>query len=116
MAVTLGVDLGTTTVTALALDTDTGDILARHTQPNRAEVTAPADKARGRSEWDVRGIAETACACLREVAGQLGGRRDLAGLVITGQQHGGVLVDDALDPLTPLINWQDRRGLEPHPG
>src|SRR5262245_28545585 len=111
MPIVLGIDLGTTTLTALALDTSTGALVARCTAANQAETTTAADKAQGFSEWDVRGIAEGACACLRSVAEQLGTRqRDLVGLGITGQQHGVVLVNDALVPLTPLINWQDRRG------
>jgi sugar (pentulose or hexulose) kinase len=116
MPVVLGVDLGTTTVTALALDADGGDILSRHTRPNQANLTAPADRARGRSEWDARRILDTTCACLGDVAAELGGRRRaLAGLGITGQQHGGLLVGEGPKPLTPLINWQDRRALETHP-
>src|SRR5690242_446432 len=116
MPIVLGADLGTTKLTALALDTTGGVILARATAANTADITSPADKARGRSEWDVRAIAGLACACLRTVAGQLGDRRrELAGIGITGQQHGVVLLDDQLTPLTPLINWQDRRGEEPHP-
>jgi sugar (pentulose or hexulose) kinase len=116
MPAVLGVDLGTTTVTALALDTDSGAILACCTRPNQADITTPADRARGRSEWDAHQIAMTACGCLNEVAGALGGRlRDLAGLGITGQQHGGLLLDAGAKPLTPLINWQDRRALETYP-
>jgi sugar (pentulose or hexulose) kinase len=117
MPVVLGIDLGTTRITALAVDTATGDILASVTQPNRAETTSPADKARGYSEWDIRRIAETACACLRDVADRLAGRRaEFAGLGITGQQHGVVLLDGRLVPQTPLVNWQDRRGEETYPG
>jgi sugar (pentulose or hexulose) kinase len=41
---------------------------------------------------------------------------DLAGLGITGQQHGVVLVDSSLTPLSPFINWQDRRGEQIDPG
>jgi sugar (pentulose or hexulose) kinase len=39
-------------------------------------------------------------------------------LGITGQQHGGVIVDEALVPQTPFINWQDRRGeqIDPRSG
>ena len=113
MAVVIGIDLGTTTVTALALDARTGDIAATATAPNTAEITSPADRARGRSEWDAGAIAETACACLREVSRRAGARP--AGLGITGQQHGVVLLD-GLRPLSPLVNWQDRRGDEPYPG
>jgi sugar (pentulose or hexulose) kinase len=115
MAAVLGLDLGTTTITALALDPANGDVLARATTPNRAESTSPADRARGRSEWDVGIIARAACNCLHETSRQLGpGAGELAGLGITGQQHGMVLVDDNLRPLTPLIGWQDRRGAELH--
>jgi sugar (pentulose or hexulose) kinase len=117
MPVVLGIDLGTTTITVLALDAGSGTILAHATAPNRAEITRTNDKARGRSEWDVRRIAETACGCLRTVAGQVEERRpDLAGLGITGQQHGVVLLKESLAPLTPFINWQDRRAEETCPG
>jgi sugar (pentulose or hexulose) kinase len=117
MPLVLAADLGTTTITAVALDTATGDLPARHTLANRALTTAPTDRARGRSEWDARAIADTACACLRSVAEQLGGRRhEVIGVGITGQQHGVVLVGPDLRPLGPLVNWQDRRGEDPAPG
>src|SRR5437867_2668540 len=100
MSVVIGIDLGTTTITALALNAQTRDIVATATVPNAAEITSPADKAHGRSEWDTRAIAEAACACLRDVSRRLGaGWSRLAGLGITGQQHGAVVVDD-LRPLT----------------
>jgi sugar (pentulose or hexulose) kinase len=53
MPIVLGIDVGTTTITALALDTGSGDVLAVHTAPNNAEMTTASDKARGYSEWDV---------------------------------------------------------------
>jgi sugar (pentulose or hexulose) kinase len=113
MRITLGIDLGTTTIAALALDTDTGAVLAHATHPNDAEITSPADKARGYSEWDALRIAGIAFACLGDVRQQLGERvNDAAGIGITGQQHGTVLVDASLKPLTPLIGWQDLRGNE----
>src|ERR1043166_1764294 len=104
MPIVLGIDLGTTKLTALALDTSTNAIVAHATTANQAETTSPSDQAQGFSEWDVRGLAAQACSCLRGVATQLGARqRDVAGLGITGQQHGVVLVNDTLAPLTPLI-------------
>ena len=57
------------------------------------------------------------CQCLRDVAQQLGDRRgDVAGIGITGQQHGCVVVDSKSRPLTRLINWQDKRGHDLMPG
>lgn len=117
MPLTLGVDLGTTTITALALDTATGEIAAVGTRPNEAQTTTPPDRAAGCSEWDVPGMAATATACLRAVAERLAGRHgELAGIGLTGQQHGVVVVGPDLRPRTPFVNWQDRRGEEPCPG
>ncbi len=110
MSIVLGVDLGTTKITALALDMANGDLLASSTTLNQAETTSAADKALGYSEWDARRIAESGCGCLRDVAGQLHERLgDVSGIGITGQQHGTLLVDAAGTPLTDFINWQDRR-------
>jgi sugar (pentulose or hexulose) kinase len=116
MPTVLGIDLGTTTITALALDAESGDVVACRTAPNQAEITTPADRGRGRREWDVRHIAGAGCDCLRGVAEQLGDRRrEVVGLGITGQQHGVVVVGERLGPLTPFVNWQDRRGDETEP-
>lgn len=117
MPIVLGVDLGTTKITAVALDIGNGDMVACHSVPNRAETTSATDKAHGHSEWDARQITEIASACLRSVADQIRDRFEAPiGLGITGQQHGVVLVDDRLVPQTPLINWQDRRANQPFPG
>lgn len=111
MTLSVGLDLGTTTVTALALDLATGRVAGRVTRPNACEV-APGRP--GRSEWDADAVVAVGAACLRELAGTAG--RDVAGLCVTGQQHGVVLIDDAGRPLSPLVNWQDRRADEPMPG
>lgn len=116
MSVVIGIDLGTATITALALSTESGDVLATATLPNTADITSPADRARGRSEWDAAAIVEAGRACLREVSRRIGANwARSAGLGITGQQH-GVVIADGRRPLTPFINWQDRRGEEPYPG
>ncbi|MBI1914634.1 MAG: hypothetical protein HYS12_07835 [Planctomycetes bacterium] len=117
MSIVLGLDLGTTTLTALGLDLRGGDVLASRTVANQADCTSAADRARGRSEWDIRVIADRACECLRGLAGSLAGRTgDLAGIGLTGQQHGVVVVGPELMPRMPFVNWQDRRGEETVPG
>jgi sugar (pentulose or hexulose) kinase len=116
MSIVVGIDLGTTTITALALSAESGDVIATATVPNTAETTSPADKARGRSEWNTRAIVDAACACLRQVSQRIGANwARLTGLGLTGQQHGMVHADEK-QPLSPFINWQDRRGEEPYPG
>ncbi|HUY89600.1 MAG TPA: FGGY family carbohydrate kinase [Pirellulales bacterium] len=119
MPLAIGLDVGTTTITALAVDAASGEIVARSTRPNDAEITAPDGKVRGYSEWDASRIAAAAWAALGEMAATLGPRaRQAAAIGLTGQQHGVVLVDEQLSPLGPFINWQDRRaeGINPASG
>jgi sugar (pentulose or hexulose) kinase len=56
----------------------------------------------------------------REAVAASGRAGEFAGVGVTGQQHGMVLVstapEDDLRPLTPLIGWQDKRGDEPAGG
>ena len=117
MSLTIGLDIGTTTITALALDAGRHEVAARATLSNDAEITSPADAARGRSEWDAERMAQRATEAVRAVAGSLGPRRgEVAGLGLTGQQHGVVVVDGRSRRMGPFIGWQDRRGLDPLPG
>lgn len=113
MPIILGVDLGTTKITSLALDTDSRTIVATAFTANEANITSAGDRSRNRSEWDAERIAVAARQCLTDITQKLGKQaRDVAGLGITGQQHGMVLVDRNRRPITPLINWQDRRALD----
>jgi len=114
MPITIGIDIGTTTITALALDAERGDVVASVTAANDAQMTNAAEKGRSRSEWDATRMVQNAYEVVREMVTKLDGRRTgVAGIGLTGQQHGVVIVDEQLRPITPFINWQDRRGLEP---
>ncbi|MFM7148576.1 MAG: sedoheptulokinase [Gemmataceae bacterium] len=109
MSLVLGLDLGTTTITTVALDLSTRRLLSHASVPNRAQRTVKPP----RSEWDAQKIAELACQALRELAPLCHDRKDIVGLGITGQQHGGLVVDEkTLQPLTPFVNWQDKSGEE----
>src|SRR5438093_567313 len=110
MSILVSVDLGTTTITSLALDAASGEVLACRTEFNSSETTSAGDKARGRSECDAAEMIRLAAQCIRHVAGQIAGRQPCLGIGITGQQHGVVIVDDELRPITPFVGWQDRRG------
>ncbi|MCX6361544.1 MAG: FGGY family carbohydrate kinase [Armatimonadetes bacterium] len=115
MPLTLGIDIGTTKTCALALENETGEVVALgHADTPSAD---PGPLAVGRREFDPDAMAEAAASALRRCVGRLGARAgEVVGLAFTGQQHGGLLVDADLRPLTPFINWQDGRGGEPAPG
>ena len=113
MPISIGVDLGTTTITALAIDVEDGQILSCATLPNESACTSPEDQRRGRSEWNAQRMVQTGFDAIRSVSDDLTGRlSEVAGIGVTGQQHGVVVIDEEMKPITPFINWQDRRGGE----
>jgi sugar (pentulose or hexulose) kinase len=106
MPIALGLDLGTTSISAVALGDD-GRLVARATKTHRAEVpNLPA----GQAEQAPARIFEVAIESLRDVASALPEAPTCLGL--TGQMHGAIFVDRSFEPLTNLITWQDKRSLE----
>lgn len=106
MPLTLGLDLGTTSISAIAVD-DAGSVRCVETVANDAARAV----ASGRAEQDPLRIRQRAMACLATVAAKVRGER-LTGLGLTGQMHGVLLCDAGSRPVSPLITWQDRRALE----
>ncbi|MDA0748862.1 MAG: FGGY family carbohydrate kinase, partial [bacterium] len=109
----LGVDIGTTTVTALGMEVETGEVVSVQTAANACEITTVADRKRGRSEWDAKRMAELTQEVIGRAAAETG---EVAGIGVTGQMHGMLLVSEKGDPIGPFVGWQDRRGMEPMPG
>lgn len=107
MRILLGTDLGTTKICAVALDADSGALLAMEETANDTRLVAEADA----SEQDAQAI----CALARRTLARLARHEktasaEILGLGVTGQMHGVVIADSHGTPLTPLINWQDQRG------
>jgi sugar (pentulose or hexulose) kinase len=117
MSLLLGIDLGTTKTTCIAVDPESGQIVASEAKPTDGNITSDEGRRLGRSEWDAEAVLRSGFDCLTEIvnASAVVGR-PVGSVGVTGQQHGMVLVDSDLKPLSPLINWQDQRGNEPMPG
>ena len=112
MELLIGIDLGTTKSTAIAVDADNGKVIAKSFVETRGRLNNPSMP--GRSEWDATVVVACGITCLKELANQLGeSARDVISIGVTGQQHGTVVVDAGRRPLTAFINWQDQRGNEP---
>jgi len=109
----LGIDIGTTEIAAIALDAATGRAIANTSAPE----PAPHAASPGRSEWDATAMIARALQIGHAAVAATGQAGEFAGIGVTGQQHGGVLVSvvpgDELRPLGPFIGWQDKRGDEP---
>ncbi len=100
----LGIDLGTTGVKSLVLDGD-GTVVGTATAGLTLSTPRP-----GWSEQDPADWWDAMCASVRMALDRTGLRpRDIAGVGISGQMHGAVLLDHAGVPVRPCILWNDQR-------
>lgn len=109
MSAVLGLDLGTTSISAVAVDAS-GQVLKTLTCHHAADV---AGLPPGHAEQDPVVLRQMAWQVLRELTSGL--PHPLQALGLTGQMHGILLLDRSRRPLTRLMTWQDRRAVEPHP-
>jgi len=103
----LSVDLGTSKICAVLVDTGTARPLAIRSIANDADIPGlPVDM----HEQDPLRIRELAFEVMKQVlmderaTGQI-----VDAIGISGQMHGVLLVNNDLKPLTNLITWRDRR-------
>ncbi|MGB5048684.1 MAG: FGGY family carbohydrate kinase, partial [Caldilineaceae bacterium] len=119
----IGLDIGTTTLSAVILDTESGQLLAHQATPNRAGI-APGP---GRAELNMSRLAELTVECLtRIVTDSAIDPPSVRGIGVTGQQHGvaffngagldGAGLDGVDTPARTAITWQDLRAQEMMPG
>ena len=100
----LGIDIGTTTVTALLADTDTKAVIKSCTLKNDSFIEG---KSYERLQ-DPQRIIETVKSAVADVT--LDHTPDAIG--VTGQMHGILYLDKDFKPCSPLMIWQDERGNE----
>ena len=109
----IGLDIGTTSLSAIALNPATGRQVAHRTVANRAGYSP----APGRTELDLTRLYELTVQCLAEVVALTDvAHTAIQGIGVTGQQHGVALIGPDALPAAPAITWQDLRVQEPLPG
>ncbi|MCE9590371.1 MAG: gluconokinase [Planctomycetes bacterium] len=97
----IGLDLGTTTCKALAVDAR-ARVIASASSPVKTQFSGD------RAEQDPWLIADTAASVLRRLMSDLHGR-PIAGLAISGAMHSLIPIGDDDQPLAPASLWSDRR-------
>lgn len=99
----IGLDIGTTTISAVILDIQTGICAEAYTLPNDSNLAAI-------NSWeklqDVRKITDRIHRLMDSL---LRRHPDIQAIGITGQMHGIVYLDATGRPLSPLHTWQDAR-------
>ena len=103
---TLGIDIGTTTISAAVLEDE--QFLASETRANGAFIPSALACAR---EQDVEKITQTALSVVQMLFERY---PDIHSIGVTGQMHGILYVDADGNAVSPLYTWQDARGSLPH--
>ena len=103
MTLLIGMDIGTTTIKAVALDSGMGRLVAAASRPT--PVTHPRS---GWSEHDPELLWQAAAACLSKVSEGLAGRQ-IGALAIASFAEAGLPLGAGDTPLYPIMAWYDRR-------
>ena len=102
----LGIDIGTTTISAAVADMDAHCQIACYTLPNKSAVKTDESY---RHEQDAAWIADKLSKFLESVIGAFPG---ICSIGVTGQMHGIVYTDKAGNAVSPLYTWQDARAAQ----
>ncbi len=117
MALYIGLDIGTTTLSTVILDAQSGHLLARHTVLHGAGASTPEEKARGRAELDLWKLRSLVTQSLADIVSQIAARAtEVRGIGVTGQMHGVAFLRPDATPVRTAITWEDRRADERFPG
>ena len=102
MSLLLGIDVGTTGSKAILLE-PSGAVVAEATTEYSMYVPRPGWAEQNPEDW-----WQATIASIEQVLANSGGER-IAGIGLTGQMHGLVLLDEAGKVLRPCIMWNDQR-------
>lgn len=102
----IGIDIGTTSISGVLFDADTGCVLRSYTENSNAFIPVAADYEKIQS---VDRIISLATAILDKLI-----EKDVASIGITGQMHGILYFDADGKAVSPLYTWQDKRGDLPY--
>ncbi len=104
----IGIDIGTTTISGLLVEGESGRELKRETVANSAKL--PAD-APWKCLQDPQKIWEICRQMIETFSAQ--SPEPVEGIGFTGQMHGILYLDKEGKPCSELISWQDERANQP---
>jgi len=104
-SLSVGVDIGTTTISAVVYDIDHKEQLEAYTVPHHSYVYCDTF-----SEQSTSVITEKAEKLLSHI---MKCYTDIVSIGLSGQMHGIVYIDSDGNPISNLINWQDKRADQP---
>ncbi len=99
----LGLDIGTTNLSAVLLEEETGKVLETYVVSNASRLPTDSDLA----ECDVDWIVNKAVRMVENLVKMYPNTKCIG---ITGQMHGMLYISDTGKALSPFYTWQDGRG------
>ena len=105
----IGLDIGTTTICGILMEAGSGKLVKRYSLPNDAGIS------RGEAFERQQDPARILELCQKLAADLMEGEERIAGIGVTGQMHGILYLNREGEAVTPLITWQDQRGMRMYP-
>lgn len=102
----IGIDIGTTSISGVLFDADTGCVLKSFTENSNAFIRVNNDFEKIQSVDRIISLATEILDKLIE--------KSVASIGITGQMHGILYFDADGKAVSPLYTWQDKRGDLPY--
>ena len=100
----IGIDIGTTTISLVVLDTEKKAVLESRTVPNGTFI-------RTEKEWErIQNPDRIVEKAMRELKELRKAYKDVETIGLTGQMHGILYIDEDGNCVSPLYTWQDGRG------
>ena len=104
--ISLGLDIGTTTISAVVADMEMKTVLASCTRNHNADLPSENPREKIQSAQIIEAIARGILNQLLEQYPQV------CAIGITGQMHGILYLNAGGEPVSPLYTWQDQQGTE----
>lgn len=100
----IGIDIGTTTISAIVLNSTNGEVIDTITEKNNAHIKT-------NHLWEkVEDPGAIYCKVKHIIDLLIDKYKSIACIGVTGQMHGIVYVDEYGQAVSPLFDWQDLRG------
>jgi len=100
----IGLDIGTTSISAIVLETDSGEVLETITKSNNCQVE---NSANSEQIQDAKKILDIVKDVVKYFENKYA---PISSIGITGQMHGIVYVNGKGEAVSPLYTWQDVSG------
>lgn len=102
----MGIDIGTTTISLIMMDDETGKLLDSMTIPHRSFIKGHSAFNRIQDPGIIWKLTEDA---VKEIIRKHGNPKSIG---MTGQMHGFLYIDQKGEAVSPLYTWQDGSGNE----